>query len=150
MFKARNSLSSYEYDWLKEGAPRPKRIQFHSFYARAVEDVTVRQMACGNAAAPAQLVAPARAGSNVTYHWSPWLPSHRGPMTSYLAPYSGATSRGSTCKRARFFKIAAEEALHADGTTWATDRLIAGGGLWTTGIPARDVRPGGYDAAPAS
>ncbi len=98
-------------------------------------------MACGNAAVPAELVAPARAGSNVTYHWSPWLPSHRGPMTSYLAPYSGDLAKANL-NELKFFKIA-EDALHADGRTWATDRLIADGGLWTTAIPA-DVRPGSY------
>jgi hypothetical protein len=122
-------------------APRPKRIQFHSFYARAVENVSAREMACGNAAAPAQLTAPARAGSNVTYHWSPWLPSHRGPMTSYLAPYSGELS-SVDLNVLRFFKIA-EDAWHSDRLDWATDRLIADNGLWTTGIPA-DIKPGSY------
>jgi hypothetical protein len=130
----------YRYDWLMNNAPRQKRIQFHSFYSRAVEDVTVREMACGNAAQPAQLVARARAGSNVTYHWSPWLPSHRGPMTSYLARYTGDLA-SVDLNALRFFKIA-EDALHADGT-WSTDKLIADKGRWTTAIPA-DVRPGSY------
>jgi cellulase len=120
--------------------PRPKRIQFHANYFKGVEDVTARGMACGDGAAPAQLVAPARAGSNVTYYWSPWVPSHRGPMTSYLAPYAGDLSQVDL-NALRFFKIA-EDALHADGT-WSTDKLIADKGLWTTGLPA-DIKPGSY------
>jgi hypothetical protein len=133
-------IPSYRYDWLA-GAERPKRVQFSSFYAKAVEDVTAREMACGNAALLAELVATARAGSNLTYYWSPWLPSHRGPMTSYLAPYAGDLAKANL-NDLKFFKIA-EDALHADGKTWATDKLIADKGLWDTAIPG-DIKPGNY------
>jgi len=133
-------VEPYNYDWLR-GAAKPKRIQFPAFFSWAVEDVTVREMACGKMAAPAELVGTARAGSNVTYYWSPWLPSHRGPMTSYLAPYSGDLAKADL-NELKFFKIA-EEALHADGKTWATDRLIADKGRWNTAIPG-DIRSGTY------
>jgi len=92
-------------------------------------------------AATAQLVADGRAGSNITYYWSPWLPSHRGPMTSYLALYAGDLAKVNL-NELKFFKIA-EDALHDDSKTWATDKLIADNGLWDTSIPA-DIKPGSY------
>jgi len=98
-------------------------------------------MACGSRVAPAQLVANGRAGSNITYYWSPWLPSHRGPMTSYLAPYAGDLAKVNL-NELKFFKIA-EDALHSDGKTWATDTLIADNGLWNTAIPG-DIKAGSY------
>jgi hypothetical protein len=98
-------------------------------------------MACGKKAVTAELVANGRAGSNITYYWSPWLPSHRGPMTSYLAPYTGDLAKVNL-NQLKFFKIA-EDALHNDNKTWATDKLIADNGLWQTSIPG-DISKGTY------
>jgi len=129
-----------QYNWLA-GAPLPKRVQFASYAAWAVENANAPEMACGNKAVPAELVANGRAGSNITYYWSPWLPSHRGPMTSYLAPYTGELAKVNL-NELKFFKIA-EDALHDDNKTWATDKLIADNGLWSTSIPA-DIKRGTY------
>jgi cellulase len=92
-------------------------------------------------ATPAQLIAPARAGSNVTMYWSPWVPSHRGPLTNYLAPYTGNISNVDL-NSLKFLKMA-EEGLGADNKTWATDRMLANNGTWATTIPA-DIKPGTY------
>lgn len=86
-------------------------------------------------------IAQARAGSNVTFHWSRWLHSHKGPITSWMAPYSGDIAKVDV-NQLEFFKFG-EEAVGADGV-WGTDRLMdETNGTWTAVIPA-DVKPGTY------
>jgi len=118
-----------------------KRIEFAAFAELPLQNISSPDLACGTKAAPAQISAPARAGSNVTMFWTPWVQSHRGPLTNYLAPYSGDISKVNV-NSLKFFKMA-EEGLGADGKTWATDRMLANNGTWTTTIPA-DIRPGTY------
>jgi cellulase len=120
---------------------RGKRIAFAAFAQFPLQNISSPDIACGSLTSPAQLTAPARAGSNVTMFWSPWVESHRGPLTNYLAPYSGDISEVNV-NALKFFKIA-EEGLGADGKTWATDRMVANNGTWTTTIPA-DIQPGTY------
>lgn len=98
-------------------------------------------IACGMRASPTELIAEARAGSNITMYWSPWVESHRGPLTNYLARYEGNLSHHNPTTL-KWFKVA-EEGLEGDSKTWATDRMLANKGVWRTTIPA-DIKPGTY------
>jgi cellulase len=119
---------------------RGQRVQFMSGATWPLQDLKSKAMACGQDAKPAGLIAPARAGSNITVFWSPWVESHRGPLTNYLAPYSGDLAKVDL-NSLKFFKVA-EEGLGADGV-WSTDRMLKNNGTWTTVIPA-DIKPGTY------
>jgi cellulase len=118
-----------------------KRIAFAAVGTWPHQNISASDMACGTVSAPARLVAPARAGSNVTMYWSPWVQSHRGPLSNYLAPYTGDI-RKVDLNSLKFFKIA-DEGLGADGKTWATDRMLANNATWTTTLPS-DITPGTY------
>ena len=48
------------------------------------------------------------------FMWTKWLPSHQGPMITWMAPYSGEISRVNVNKL-EFFKIH-EAGLFEDGT----------------------------------
>ncbi|KAF2664604.1 glycoside hydrolase [Microthyrium microscopicum] len=118
-----------------------KRIAFSAGGTVAVMNATSPDLACNSWAQAPALIATARAGSNITYNWSPWVPSHKGPMTTYMAPYEGDLAK-TNLNKLEFFKTA-EEGLSKDGKVWATDRLIDNKGLWTTTIPS-DIKPGLY------
>ncbi|KAK3900565.1 glycoside hydrolase [Staphylotrichum tortipilum] len=75
------------------------------------------------------LVAQARAGSNVTFHWSRWLYSHKGPITAWIAPYEGDMAKVDMKLEFRMFS---QEAKGADGN-----------GFWTARLPA-DIKLGTY------
>ncbi|KAF2420971.1 glycoside hydrolase, partial [Tothia fuscella] len=98
--------------------------------------------------------ATARAGSEIAFRWSQWLPSHRGPMTTYMAPYEGDLSEVNVNKL-QFFKIH-EGGLYPDQqfgkmdtVPWsvkpnlATDKMIWDNGVWNATIPW-DNKPGNY------
>lgn len=99
-------------------------------------------MACNTVHTPAPgFIAQARAGSNVTFHWSRWLHSHKGPITAWMAPYEGDVAAVDV-NELEFVKFA-EEAVDADGV-WATDKLMdKTNGTWTATLPA-DIKPGKY------
>ena len=99
-------------------------------------------MACnlGNKPIPND-IAVARAGSNVTFHWSGWLHSHKGPITAWFAPYTGNIA-SVNLNQLEFFKWA-EETMDSNGTWW-NDRFIdQQNNSWTVTIPA-DIKPGTY------
>jgi hypothetical protein len=107
-----------------------------------VFDATSAAMACNTVHNPAPgFIAQARAGSNVTFHWSRWLYSHKGPITAWMAPYEGDVAAVDVNKL-EFVKFA-EEAIGADGV-WGTVKLLdKTNGTWTATIPA-DIKPGKY------
>jgi len=100
-------------------------------------------------------MAEARAGSNITFRWTDWLPSHRGPITTYMAPYEGNISDVNVNKL-KFFKIdeagifpneqfgkLTPEIPWSVKPNWATDKMVAANSTWTSTIPW-DIKPGNY------
>ena len=123
-------------------SPAPKRIAYGGGIIAPVMDINSSAMACNRFPRPAPGdVAEVRAGGDVTFYWSNWLHSHRGPVSAWMAPYDGDVAAVDV-GRLEFVKFA-EETLGADGV-WATDRMMARGNLsWTATIPA-DIKPGNY------
>ncbi|KAM7214904.1 Glycosyl hydrolase family 61 domain containing protein [Rhypophila decipiens] len=123
-------------------SPAPARIAYGGGQTGPVFDLKSKAMACGQTHNPAPgAVAEVRAGSNVTFHWSRWLYSHKGPITAFMAPYDGPISKVDVNKL-EFFKIGQED-VNSQGV-WATTKLLdSTNGTWTTTIPA-DIKPGTY------
>ncbi|KAI0403231.1 glycosyl hydrolase family 61-domain-containing protein [Xylaria palmicola] len=122
--------------------PTPARIAYGGGSTGPVIDLNSSAMACNSVHNPAPgAIAEVRAGSNVTFNWSRWLYSHKGPMTAYMAPYEGNVSDVNVNKL-EFFKIG-EDTIDDNGV-WGTVRMLnQTGGAWTTIIPA-DIKPGNY------
>lgn len=109
--------------------------------------VSSTNMTCGflpQAAQPANRACPIAAGSQMSIQWHHnndqpgddiLDPSHKGPILFYLA--KSDTGAGDV-----WFKIF-EDGYDATTQLWATDRMIARGGLNTITIPA-DIAPGNY------
>ncbi|KAJ6258295.1 Endoglucanase-4 [Drechslerella dactyloides] len=76
---------------------------------------------CNKGAKPAQLVAPARAGSQVTFKWDKWFDDHKGPVITYLAS-CGGDCRAANGSALNWFNI--DEAGLYENASWATDRLM--------------------------
>ena len=122
--------------------PTAKRIAFGTYDTGPVTVMNSTNMACNAWHTPAPLdIAEVRAGSNVTFHWSRWLHSHKGPITAWLAPYSGNTSELNVNKL-EFFKIA-EQTTDKNGTWWNDQFMDRDNNSWTVNIPA-DIKPGNY------
>ncbi|KAJ6256511.1 Endoglucanase-4 [Drechslerella dactyloides] len=122
--------------------PVPDRI-VQAFWENGnsfVDDVTSKDIACDKGAAPAKLVAPAFAGSEVTFFWTEWPASHKGPVITYLADCGGdcTTAVGSELN---WFKID-EAGFLADGT-WAAEQLIKNNNTWTVTLPSK-IKNGQY------
>ncbi|KAF3901981.1 Endoglucanase-4 [Orbilia brochopaga] len=122
--------------------PPPDRI-VQAFWANGnsfVDDVTSKDIACDKGATPAKLVAPASAGSEVTFFWTAWPESHKGPVITYLADCNGdcTTAVGSELN---WFKID-EAGFLADGT-WAAEKLIKNNNTWTVTLPSK-IKNGQY------
>lgn len=122
--------------------PPPARIGFGGGYVFPILDPASKDMACNRVAKPAPgAVAEVRAGSSVTFHWSQWLYSHKGPITAWMAPYEGDISDVDV-KELEFFKIA--EDTFDDRGVWANVRMMDDTNMtWTAEIPA-DIKPGNY------
>jgi cellulase len=103
--------------------------------------VTRADIACGSNTVPAGTIAPARAGSNITFGWSTWPITHNGPIMTYMAPYEGDVAKVDVTKL-KFFKIA-ELGLADDGVTWATNVLTANDNVTAVTIP-HDIKSGNY------
>ncbi|RVD84093.1 uncharacterized protein DFL_005861 [Arthrobotrys flagrans] len=95
---------------------------------------------CGRNPTPAQNVAKAQAGSQLTFRWSRWQSNHQGPIITYLADCGG------DCRQARganlqWFKI--DEAGLLQQGYWATDHLIRQGYEWKIQLP-QNIKSGQY------
>ncbi|KXX76604.1 Cellulose-growth-specific protein [Madurella mycetomatis] len=122
--------------------PAPSRIAYGGGTTGPVFDADSADVACGPVHSPTPgFIAQARAGSNVTFHWSRWLYSHKGPITAWMAPYEGDVADVDV-NELEFFKFA-EEAADENGV-WGTVKLLdETNGAWTATIPA-DIKPGTY------
>lgn len=121
--------------------PIPERIAFGGGEVGPVMDSDSLDIACNQRYDPRPLdIATVRAGSNVSFHWSHWLHSHKGPITAWLAPYEGDIADVNV-NELEFFKIA-EDAID-EGGVWATDRLMDNAHTWSAVIPA-DIKSGKY------
>jgi hypothetical protein len=67
--------------------PKPARIAFGGGGVNPIFDVQGKDLACNVRPTPPGAIAEVRAGSTITFHWSRWLYSHKGPITAWLAPY---------------------------------------------------------------
>lgn len=86
-------------------------------------------------------IAEVRAGANITFHWSHWLYSHKGPITAWMAPYVGDVAQVDLNKL-EFIKFA-EDTMDKNGV-WANVRMMnQTNGTWTATVPA-DIKPGNY------
>ena len=99
-------------------------------------------MACNRFHYPAPGdMAEARAGGNLTFYWSNWLHSHRGPISAWMAPYEGDIAAVNV-NQLQFVKFA-EDTIDAEGI-WGTDKMMDRTNMtWTAAIPA-DIKPGTY------
>lgn len=122
--------------------PAPTRIAYGIGSTGPIFDLNSKAMACNSNPRPAPgAIAEVRAGSNVTFHWSRWLYSHKGPISAWMAPYDGSVADVNVNKL-EFFKIG-EESVDSAGV-WGTEKLLdKTNGTWTTTIPA-DIKPGNY------
>ncbi|KAH0612320.1 uncharacterized protein H6S33_010372 [Morchella sextelata] len=123
-------------------SPVPERIvwAFPTAGNGPVEDVSTSDITCNKAATAAQLTAPVAAGDKVSFYWTTWPESHKGPVMTYLANCGGdCTTVDATTLN--YFKID-EAGLNSDGT-WASDDLIANNNSWTVTIPS-DIVAGSY------
>ena len=125
-----------------QARPAPARIAYGGGSTGPVFDMTSKAIACNTRHTPAPgAVAEVRAGSNVTFHWSHWLYSHKGPITAWMAPYDGKISDVDV-NSLEFFKFG-EDTLDSNGV-WGTVRMMdQTNGTWTATIPA-DIKPGNY------
>jgi len=99
-----------------------------------VTDLTYADLQCGGwtdggivGSSPAQLHAPAAAGSSVTLHWTLWPDSHVGPTITYMArcPDTGCTAYMPDTD-AVWFKIA-EDGRSGTSSTWGDSPLMVAG-----------------------
>ena len=107
-----------------------------------VTDADAPDIACSTVHSPAPgAIAEVRAGSDVTFHWSHWLYSHKGPITAWMAPYDGDIGNVDV-NELEFIKFA-EDTVDEEGV-WANVRMMDDtNGTWTATIPA-DIKPGNY------
>ncbi|KAL7273290.1 hypothetical protein RUND412_003864 [Rhizina undulata] len=119
--------------------PVPERIVWSFPNNGPVQDVTSSAITCNLNATAAQLTSTAASGSNVSFYWTAWPSSHKGPVMTYMANCGGdCTSVDATTLS--YFKI--NEAGYSNGT-WASDTLIANNNSWSVTIPS-DIIAGNY------
>ncbi|CAI4219785.1 unnamed protein product [Parascedosporium putredinis] len=123
-------------------SPAPARIAFGGGDVGPVTDANSPDIACNRGHSPAPgAIAEVRAGSDITFHWSHWLYSHKGPITAWMAPYEGDIADVDV-NELEFFKFA-EDTIADDGR-WGTVRMMDDtDGAWTATVPA-DIKPGKY------
>ena len=121
--------------------PVPKRIVWSFFGAGngPVEDVSSSGLVCNKGASPAQLKAPINAGEQITFYWTEWPSSHKGPVMTYLAKCPGSCASADPTQLS-FFKI--DHSGYENGV-WGAEKLIANNNSWTVTIPS-DISSGEY------
>ncbi len=106
-----------------------------------VEDVTSDAITCNVGAVDGGISASVAAGETVTFYWTDWPESHKGPVMTYMASVSGEFS-AATPQDLSYFKID-EDGYDASSDSWASDTLIANNNSWTVTIPS-DISAGNY------
>ncbi len=121
--------------------PAPARIAFGVDGIEAVHSLASNDLACNTPHSPPTTIAQVRAGSQVTFHWSKWLYSHKGPLTAWMAPYAGDISKVNV-STLPFFKIA-DDTMDKNGDWGTVSMRDKTNGTYTVTIPA-DLAPGTY------
>ncbi|KAF5093889.1 hypothetical protein D0Z03_002256 [Geotrichum reessii] len=121
--------------------PVPERITWSFFGAGngPVPDFTTKDIVCNKNAKPAALVADVKAGAKVTFYWTVWPESHKGPVMTYLAN-CGGDCRTVDPSSLSYFKI--DHAGYENGE-WISDKIIANNNSYSLTIP-EDIAPGNY------
>ncbi|KAF8459894.1 glycosyl hydrolase family 61-domain-containing protein, partial [Kalaharituber pfeilii] len=125
--------------------PAPQRIVRPFPYAGngPVEDLLSADIVCNKGAqsAPAPVSATVAAGSDITFFWTAWPESHRGPTMTYLAPCNGPCSEVTAAQDLEWFKI--DHAGLLDDGTFISDKIIADNSTYTVTLPS-DIAAGEY------
>lgn len=123
-------------------SPAPERIvwAFPTAGNGPVEDVTTSDITCNKGATAAPISANVAAGADISFFWTVWPESHKGPVMTYMAACGSDDCSTADPTTLDFFKI--DEAGYTDGT-WASDTLIANNNSRTVTVPS-DIKPGGY------
>lgn len=122
--------------------PVPDRVGWSFFGAGngPVPDFTNKDIVCNQFAKPAKLTATVSAGSDLTFHWTVWPDSHKGPVMTYLADCGGDCSNVQDPSSLSYFKI---DHAGLENGVWVSDKIIANNNSWTVKIPS-DIAPGNY------
>lgn len=122
--------------------PVPDRVGWSFFGAGngPVPDFTNKDIVCNQFAKPGKLSATVSAGSDLTFYWTVWPSSHKGPVMTYMADCGGDCSKVQDPSTLSYFKI-----NHAglENGVWVSDKIIANNNSWTVKIPS-DIAPGNY------
>jgi len=110
----------------------------------ALIDVQCNGYTAGGVAgsAPAPLVGTIAAGGTVTFNWTTWPDSHKGPIITYLARAPSDITQWSPGTSAVWFKIA-QDGKDSSGKWAAAEKLLASNGLYSVRIPPK-LSPGQY------
>lgn len=119
-----------------------------------VQDVMSNDMTCGRVATSSKEVITVAAGDKIGSWWqhviggpqfandpdNPIAPSHKGPITAWLAKVDSAANTGTS--GLNWFKVA-EEGFELGANKWAVDRMIEGKG-WSYFTMPKCIAPGEY------
>jgi hypothetical protein len=92
--------------------------------------------------APAPLVGTVAAGATVTFNWTEWPDSHKGPIITYLARAPSDVTKWNPGSSAVWFKID-QSGKDASGKWAAAEKLVTNKGLYSVKIPA-NLKAGQY------
>lgn len=97
---------------------------------------------CHKAAKPGAIAAKASPGSTISFHWNKdWPESHMGPLLTYVAEYTGASS--DIDKTALKWVKIDEAGYDAATSTFAAPAFASNNGTWDTVVPA-NLKAGSY------
>jgi lytic cellulose monooxygenase (C1-hydroxylating) len=119
-----------------------------------VQDVMSNDMICGRVASSSRDVITIAPGDKIGSWWqhviggpqfandpdNPIAPSHKGPITAWLAKVDSASSTGVS--GLNWFKVA-EDGYDVASNQWAVDKMIAGKG-WSYFNMPKCIAPGEY------
>ncbi|KAK3326773.1 glycosyl hydrolase family 61-domain-containing protein [Apodospora peruviana] len=125
-------------------SPKLPRIAYGVGSTGPIFDLTSPNIACNTPHSPIpSAIAEVRASSTVTFHWTRWLYSHKGPISAWMAPYDGTTNKVNV-NQLKFFKIG-EEAVDSKANikpgNYVVRHEVTSNGTVT---PASVTFPGGY------
>jgi len=105
-----------------------------------VENVASPDVACRKGPLIDPVInAVARAGSDVTFQWTPWFGNHKGPVLTYMGLLPDEKTK---VQEVDFFKVD-EDGYDPKTTRWGTDHLVNNNSTRTFTIPS-DIKPGNY------
>ncbi|KIY72598.1 lytic polysaccharide monooxygenase, partial [Cylindrobasidium torrendii FP15055 ss-10] len=117
-------------------SPVPDRVMRKIVGNGPVEDVTSQDIQCNSQTAPAALLAPAKAGDELSFGWTVWPDSHVGPHITYMAKApegTDITTWTPTASDKVWFKIG--EAGFENGS-WGAIDLISNNNTAKATIPS--------------